>query len=138
MFAAVGRMDEERARLMGPLQLAYLGDSVWDLLVRSRLVHRGLNVQHMHREAIARVNAGAQAEAFRRLREHLTEREASVAMRGRNAHPHHGVPKNQHPQDYADATALESLMGYLCLTGQEARIRELFAIAQEETSHAEG
>ncbi len=53
-------------------------------------------------------------------------------MRGRNAHAHHSVPKNQDPQDYADATALESLMGYLCLTGQEARIDELFAIAQEE------
>lgn len=125
-------MDEERARLMGPLQLAYLGDSVWDLLVRAALTQRGLNVRHMHREAIARVNAGAQARAFRLLREHLTEAEAGVAMRGRNAHPHHAVPRNQNPQDYADATALESLMGYLCLTGQEERIRQLFSIAQEE------
>jgi ribonuclease-3 family protein len=70
--------------------------------------------------------------AFRRLREHLTEAEEGVALRGRNAHPHHGVPKNQNPQDYADATALECLMGYLYLTGQEARLEELFRIAQEE------
>ena len=125
-------MDPERARLLGPLQLAYLGDSVWDMLVRTGLLLRGLNVQHMHREAIARVNAGAQAAAFRRLREHLTEAEEGVALRGRNAHPHHGVPKNQNPQDYADATALECLMGYLYLTGQEARLEELFRIAQEE------
>ncbi len=125
-------MDAERARLMGPLQLAYLGDTVWDLLVRTGLVLRGLNVRHMHREAVARVNAGAQAEAFRRLRDRLTEAEESVALRGRNAHPHHGVPKNQNPRDYADATALECLMGYLCVTGQEARIEELFRIAQEE------
>ena len=124
--------DPERARLLGPLQLAYLGDSVWDMLVRTGLLLRGLNVQHMHREAIARVNAGAQAAAFRRLREHLTEAEEGVALRGRNAHPHHSVPKNQNPQDYADATALECLMGYLYLTGQEARLEELFRIAQEE------
>ena len=124
--------DPERARLLGPLQLAYLGDSVWDMLVRTGLLLRGLNVQHMHREAIARVNAGAQAAAFRRLREHLTEAEEGVALRGRNAHPHHSVPKNQNPQDYADATALECLMGYLYLTGQEARLEELFRITQEE------
>ncbi len=132
MLGLPGCMDEERARLMGPLQLAYLGDTVWDLLVRSSLLRRGLNVRHMHRESIARVNAGAQARAFHILREHLTEAEEGVALRGRNAHPHHGVPKNQNPQDYADATALESLMGYLCLTGQEERIYQLFTIAQEE------
>ena len=132
MLGSETPMDAGRARLMGPLQLAYLGDTVWDMLVRTRLVRRGLNVQHMHREAIARVNAGAQAEAFRSLRGHLTEDEEGVAMRGRNAHPHHGAPKNQNPQDYADATALECLMGYLFITGQEARIGELFEITQEE------
>ncbi len=132
MFTSLTPMEEDRVRLMGPLQLAYIGDSVWDLLVRSLLIRRGLNVRHMHGEAVARVNAGAQAEAFRRLRGSLTEREEGVALRGRNANVHHSVPKNQNPRDYADATALESLMGYLFLTGQETRMRELFRIAQEE------
>ena len=132
MLGSETPMDAARARLMGPLQLAYLGDTVWDMLVRTELIRRGLNVGHMHREAVARVNAGAQAAAFRRLRGSLTEEEEGVALRGRNAHPHHSVPKNQNPQDYADATALECLMGFLCLTGQEARIGELFRITQEE------
>ena len=132
MLGSEKPMDRERARLMGPLQLAYLGDSAWDMLVRTRLLTRGLNVQHMHKEAIARVNAGAQAVAFRCIRDRLSEEEEGVAMRGRNAHPHHSVPKNQNPQDYADATALECLMGYLYITGQEARMAELFRLSQEE------
>ncbi len=132
MIAQPTPMAPERARELGPLQLAYVGDTVWDMLVRVDLLRRGLNVHHMHREAVGRVNAGAQAASFRRLRPHLTEAEEGVALRGRNAHPHHAVPRNQDPRDYADATGLESLMGYLYLTGQERRIDELFAIAQEE------
>ena len=125
-------LTEEQARLMNPLQLAYLGDTVWDLLVRSRLLYRGLNVRHMHRESIGAVNAGAQAKAFDRIAPLLTEAERAVAQRGRNAHPHHGVPKNQDPAAYAGATALESLIGYLYLTGQEPRLLRLFEASQEE------
>ncbi len=125
-------LSEEKARLLSPLQLAYIGDAVWDILVRTGLVLRGLNVRHMHAEAIRRVNAGAQARALRRIEPMLTEAERSVALRGRNAHPHHSVPKNQQPGDYSDATALESLIGYLYLTGDEARLRTLFAVTQEE------
>ena len=125
-------MTEEQARLLGPLQLAYIGDVVWELLVRNELLHRGLNVRHMHRDAIARVNAGAQARAFERIAGQLTDAEREAAQRGRNAHPHHGVPKNQSPADYADATALETLIGYLYLSGQEARLTELFRMTEEE------
>ncbi len=132
MIAQETPVSPERAREMGPLRLAYVGDTVWDLLVRMDLLRQGLNVHHMHGAAVARVNAGAQAAAFRRLRERLTETEEGVALRGRNAHVHHSVPKNQNPQDYADATGLETLMGYLYLTGQEGRIDELYAIAREE------
>ena len=130
-------MDPERARLLGPLQLAYLGDSVWDMLVRTGLLLRGLNVQHMHRESIARVNAGAQAAAFRRLREHLTEAEEGVALRGRNAHPHHSGPKSASTADFTGATGLEALLGYLYVTGQSERLRELLPYIQgENTDHA--
>ena len=126
------KLSPEKARLLSPLQLAYIGDAVWDILVRTQLVRRGLNVRHMHAEAIRRVNADAQARVMERLAPLLTETEKSVAQRGRNAHPHHSVPKNQNPEDYSDATGLESLIGYLYLTGDEERLRTLFAAAQEE------
>lgn len=124
-------MAEEKARLMGPLQLAYMGDTVWDLLIRSRLVFRGLNVRHMHQGAIASVNAAAQAAALRRIEPLLTETEAGVVQRGRNAHAKHPTPKNQDPADYAAATGLEALIGYLYLTGQDERLLALFQRTQE-------
>lgn len=125
-------LSQEKARLLSPLQLAYIGDAVWDILVRTALVRRGLNVRHMHAEAIRRVNAGAQARALRRIAPLLTEDEKAVALRGRNAHPHHGVPKNQNPEDYSDATGLESLIGWLYLTDSTQRLRTLFDAAQED------
>ena len=126
-------MEKDRARLLNSLQLAHVGDSVWELMVRTRLIYQGRNVRNMHREAIACVNAGAQARAMERIRPLLTEEESDVARRGRNAHVHHGAPKNQDAADYHQATGLEALVGYLYLTGQEERLLELFRISQEET-----
>ena len=124
-------METVRARLLNSLQLAHVGDTVWELMVRSRMIYRGLNVRNMHKEAIACVNAGAQAKAMARILPVLTEEEADVVRRGRNTHAHHGAPKNQDAADYHQATALEALMGYLYLTGQEQRLLELFRISQE-------
>lgn len=124
-------MDQRQAQLLNSLQLAHVGDTVWDLLVRTELIYQGRNVRNMHKDAIARVNAGAQARAMERILPHLTEDEAGVARRGRNAHPHHAAPKNQDAIDYHYATALESLVGYLYLTGQDERLTELFRISQE-------
>ena len=125
-------MEKDRARLLNSLQLAHVGDTVWELMVRSRMLYRGYNVRHMHKEAIACVNAGAQARAMARILPLLTEEEADVARRGRNAHPHHAAPKNQDAMDYHQATSLEALVGYLYLTGQEERLLELFRRSQEE------
>ena len=125
-------MSVDQARLLNSLQLAHVGDTVWDLLVRSRLIYRGVNVRNMHKNAIALVNAGAQAKAMARILPVLTEAEADVARRGRNAHVHHTVPKNQDAIDYHSATGLEALVGYLYLTGQEERLLELFKISQED------
>ena len=124
-------MDRDRARRLNSLQLAHVGDTVWDLLVRSRLIYQGRNVRNMHKDAIACVNAGAQAVSMQRILPLLTEEEADVARRGRNAHPHHAAPKNQDVVDYHHATALEALVGYLYLTGQEERLLELFRLSQE-------
>ena len=81
--------------------------------------------------AIACVNAGAQARAMERILPLLTEEEADVARRGKNAHPHHAAPKNQDVIDYHQATGLEALVGYLYLTGQEERLLTLFQASQE-------
>ena len=125
-------MTEAEARLLNPLKLAYLGDSVWELMVGSRLIDQGYNVRHMHREAVASVNARAQAEALQRMTSLLSEAEAEIVRRGRNAHPHHAAPRHQELADYQAATALEALMGYLYLTGQEDRIKQRFAASQTE------
>ena len=125
-------MMPEDARLLNPLQLAYIGDTVWDLMIRSRLAFQRLNVRHMHQRAIQSVNAHAQAVALTRVEHALQESEAEIVRRGRNAHAKHPCPKNQDPADYAAATGLEALMGYLYMTGQDARLLHLFDLAQQE------
>lgn len=130
-------MEESRARMLNPLQLAYIGDGVWELLVRTRIIYKGRSARHVHKDAVACVNAGAQAEAFRRIEPLLTEAEADVARRGRNAHAHHAAPKNQDAADYRAATALEALIGYLYLIGEEDRLLTLFKHSQEVESHAQ-
>lgn len=127
-------MEKDRARLLNSLQLAHVGDTVWDLMVRTRLIYQGRNVRNMHKEAIACVNAGAQARAMERILPLLTQEEADVARRGRNVHPHHAAPRNQDAADYHQATGLEALVGYLYLTGQEERLLQLFQISQEEST----
>ena len=130
-------MEESRARMLNPLQLAYIGDGVWELLVRTRIIYKGRSARLGHKDAVACVNAGAQAEAFRRIEPLLTEAEADIARRGRNAHAHHAAPKNQDAADYRAATALEALIGYLYLIGEEDRLLTLFKHSQEVESHAQ-
>lgn len=122
----------EETRLLNPLQLAYMGDTVWELLVRSRAMARRLTVRHMHQAAVAGVNAQAQAQALERIAAALTDDEADVVRRGRNAHPHHAGPKHQDPADYKAATGLEALFGYLYISGQEERLMTLFTLAWQE------
>ena len=117
------------AALKNPLALAYLGDTVWDLLIRSRLLLTDGKADGLHRAATQRVNAGAQARAFEAIFSRLTEPEADVARRAKNAHSRHAAPRHQSPYDYARASALEAVLGFLALSGQEARARELFDIA---------
>ena len=130
-------MEESRARMLNPLQLAYIGDGVWELLVRTRIIYKGRSARHVHKDAVACVNAHAQAEAFHRIEPMLTEAEADVARRGRNAHAHHAAPKNQDAADYRAATALEALIGYLYLIGQEERLLTLFKHSQEDAKDAQ-
>lgn len=113
------------------LVLAYVGDTVYDLFVRTWLVSRHDATAHtLHTLASKRVCAKAQAEALRRLTPHLSETEASVCRRGRNAKVG-TVPKNAELSDYLAATGLEALLGYLFLSGQDERLMQVMRCTLE-------
>ena len=120
---------------MNPLTLAYLGDAVYELWVRTHLLELGHEkVKDLHKQAVAYVCAGAQARILHTLLPRLDETEQQVVMRGRNAKG--GYPKNVDVVTYRHATALESLIGYWQLTGQTQRMEWAFqqvdAILTEE------
>ena len=124
-------MDEKRVRQLNGLQLAFIGDTIYDLFVRGDVLERhDESVQKLHRHAIARVNAAAQARAFDRVEPMLTQEEADVARRARNAHSR--PPKNQDPGDYSRATAREALCGYLYLCGRHDRRQQLLGEINKE------
>jgi ribonuclease-3 family protein len=124
----------DHGQLPGSLELAFMGDTIYDLRVREYLVRRGGRVRDMHREASRNVCAHAQSEAFGRIEGMLTEEESHVARRARNAHQN--PPRNADPAEYHRATALEALIGYLYLTGQTERMNQLLdaavSIAQQD------
>lgn len=120
-------------RELNPLQMAYVGDTVHDLYVRSMLLSRGMAVGRMHRQAVRMVSAGAQARMLERIEPELTPEEADIARRGRNSQAKHAAPRHADPADYAHATALEALWGYLYLSGQTARLDELMKLALTRT-----
>ena len=106
--------------------LAYLGDCVWEILVRRALLRRG--IPHPSEAALAYVTAAAQSDAIERILPCLTEGEEDVYRRGRNC-VHGNVPKRSTVAQYRRATGLEALFGYLDLMGDTARMEELFALA---------
>ena len=120
-------------RELNPLQMAYIGDTVHDLYVRSMLVSRGMTVGKMHKEAVKMVSAFAQARMLEAIEQELTQEEADVARRGRNSQAKHAAPKNADPADYAHATGLEALIGYLYLSGQLERLDTLEKLALSRT-----
>lgn len=118
---------ELHGQLPGSLELAYLGDAIYDLRVRETLTRRGGRVRTMHRRAVSHVCAHAQSEALSRVEDMLTEEEQSVVRRARNAHQ--SPPRNADRGEYHRATALEALIGFLYITGREARMREILDAA---------
>lgn len=108
-----------------------IGDTIYDLFVRGDVLERhDESVQKLHKRAVARVNAAAQARAFDRVEPLLTQEEADVARRARNAHSR--PPKHQDPGDYSRATALEALCGYLYLCGRHDRLGQLLGEINRE------
>ena len=116
----------EHGQLPGALELALVGDSVYDLYVRSHLVRKGGRVKDIHKNAVKHVNAHAQAMALDRIENELTEEEMGVVRRARNAKQ--TPTKNADAGDYHKATALESLLGYLYLTGRKERLDRFLAL----------
>lgn len=116
---------------LSPLTLAFVGDGVFELFVRERLVcAANCPVSSLHQKSVAQVCARAQAASLQKILPVLTEEETEILKRGRNAHTNH-VPKNSNPADYHAATAFEALFGYLYLSGKIGRLRELFQLICE-------
>lgn len=113
---------------LSPLTLAFIGDTVFDLLVREDIIcDANRPAKDLHNLAVKKVKASAQAEFSQKILPQLTEKELSVFKRGRNAKSGH-LPKNASQSDYHMATGFESLFGYLYLTENFDRIKELYSV----------
>ena len=109
-----------------PLTLAYIGDCVYELFVRTYLIRQSdCRMKKLHKAATEFVCARAQAELFHKIEGILTEEETEVYKRGRNTNSH--PPKNADLRDYKSATGIEALIGFLYLTGNDGRITELLS-----------
>ncbi len=113
----------EEARRLNPLQLAFLGDGVYELFIREYLLsdNTALNVHKLHKEAINYVRAHGQSEIIKAIESQLTEEELYIYKRGRNAKSA-TVPKNADVTEYRFATGFEALVGYLYLIDDEERL----------------
>lgn len=122
------KLTEREANSYSPLTLAFLGDSVYDTLVREHLLRMAnMPVAKLHSTKIRLVCAEFQSKAYDIVAEQLTEHELAVLKRGRNA-TGNTVPKHADAAEYRRATALECLFGYLYLTGSNERVYELFEL----------
>ena len=121
-------MDDAAIARMSSLALAHVGDAVYEILVRSYLACGGTQTaKNLHSRTIALVRASAQAEAVQRILPMLTEEEQDAYRHGRNAKPK-SVPRSASTAEYARATALEALVGWLYRKQGYGRINELFDV----------
>lgn len=128
---------EPDLRLINPTTLAFVGDSVYEILVREEIVRKytSLSAGKLHNFTVRMVCATAQVKAFHAIENMLTEVEITAFKRGRNAS---GVtpPKHTDASDYRIATGFEALFGWLYLSGKTERIRELFAVILESDTES--
>ena len=115
----------DNVNLLSPSVLAFVGDAVYGLMVRTHLAEINRPSGELHSLSVKYVSAVAQAEAFKKIEGALTEKEMSVFTRGRNFHTGN-TPKSATNGEYHTATGLECLFGFLHLTNQNERIKELF------------
>jgi ribonuclease-3 family protein len=118
---------EVNAKQLSPLNLAFIGDCIYEILVRETLVtDANRPVNDLHKESVKYVSAKAQTAHFEKIKDILTEEEMAIYKRGRNAKVGHS-PKSATEGEYHCATGVEALFGYLYLTEQTDRIKELFS-----------
>ena len=116
---------EMDVNMLSPLTWAYVGDAIYELYVRTNLVNNSkLKPHKLHIESIKYVKAKAQADILKRIENSLTDAEKDIVRRARNAENHH-LPKNADPADYMYSTAFEGLIGFLYLTKQDERLKEI-------------
>ena len=124
--------EKEDINLLSPLTWAYVGDAVYELYIRTNLVNNTkLKPHKLHIESIKYVKAKAQADILKKIMNDLTEEEKGIVRRARNAENHH-LPKNADPQDYMYSTAFEGLIGFLYLTKQDERLKEILQKSKHE------
>ena len=131
-------LTEQEVRSYSALAFAYIGDSVYDLIIRTMITSKGNNRPNKyHQQVIQYVNANAQTRMMDKIKPLLTEEEKTMFRRGRNAKSI-SCAKNQSHHDYRIATGFETLIGYLYMTGQMGRIMELVSVGLDITpEHSE-
>ena len=124
-------MPKQEIDAISNLGLAHMGDCVFEILCRAYLCAKGeKTVDRLHRDTINMVKATSQAAFADKMLPLLTEEELAYYRRGKNSHVH-AVPKSATPAQYAKATGVETLFGYLFLSGQKDRANEIFNIVME-------
>lgn len=123
----------DNPKLLSPSVLAFVGDAVYGLCVRTKLSEVNRPSGELHRLSVKLVNAAAQAKAFEIISDMLTEDEMSVFKRGRNFHTN-SRPQSASSGQYHTATGVESLFGYLYLKGEKNRADELFCVIWDNFS----
>ena len=117
--------DIKDVQMLSPLVWAYIGDSVYELFIRTNLVNNSNAKPHkLHIESIKYVKAGAQANILKKIEDKLTDEEKDIVRRGRNCENHH-VAKNSTVADYSYSTGFEALIGYLYLMKRDERLEEI-------------
>ena len=124
-------LSEETVREMNSLALAHVGDAVFELMVRLYNCEKNSRAAALHRASVEMVNAASQAKDIQKILPALTEEEAAVFRRARNAKVN-SVPKNASPGQYHAATGLEALFGWLYLLGRRERLNTLFCLILED------
>lgn len=122
--------DISEVKMLSPLVWAYVGDAVYELYIRNKLIENSNAKPHkLHIESIKYVKAGAQAKILEKLNDVLTEEEKDIVRRGRNTQNHH-TAKNSSVAEYSYSTAFEALIGYLYLTKQDERLEEILKLIE--------
>lgn len=129
-------ISEQQVRNYNALQLAFIGDAVYNLVMRMAALQEGTGMRLMHLRTTSKVNAVAQAKALRLIEGLLDEEELAIVRRGKNAHPRHQAPRSATCAQYSASTGFEALLGYHYLTGNHNRLDQLFAYLQQHSEDA--